>query len=68
MQIGIESAEPLATIDPFKVYVQLKASRPEITLNMLCVLIGAVENRDWCDVARHDRLNIPLQLEQMGLL
>jgi DNA transformation protein len=39
-----------------------------VSLNLLYALIGAVEDRDWRDVAREDRTAILLRLEDMGLL
>ena len=39
-----------------------------MSLNLLYALIGAVENRDWRDVARDDRAGILLRLQDMGLI
>jgi DNA transformation protein len=66
--IGITTPEQLAAQDPFAVYARLKANQPGVGLNLLHALIGAVENRDWRDVAREDRTSILLRLEDMGLL
>lgn len=65
--IGITTPEQLAAQDPFAVYARLKASRTGVSLNLLYALIGAVENRDWRDVAREDRLAILLRLEERGV-
>jgi DNA transformation protein len=65
--IGITTPEQLAAQDPFAVYARLKANQPGVGLNLLHALIGAVENRDWRDVAREDRTSILLRLEDMGL-
>ena len=35
---------------------------------MLYALIGAVEDRDWREVARTDRTSILMRLDDMGLL
>ena len=66
--IGITTPEHLAQHDPFAVYARLKATRPGVSLNLLYALIGAVENRDWRDVARDDRTGILLRLQDMGLI
>lgn len=66
--IGITTPENLATQDPFAVYARLKATQPRVSLNLLYALIGAVEHRDWREVARDDRTSILLRLEDMGLL
>ena len=66
--IGIGTPEQLAAQDPFEVYARLKANNPGVSLNLLYALIGAVENRDWREVAREDRTSIVLRLEEMGLL
>ena len=39
-----------------------------MSLNLLYALIGAVENRDWREVARYDRTSILLRLQDMGLM
>ena len=66
--IGITSPDELKAQDPFVVYARLKATQPGVSLNLLHALIGAVENRDWRDVAREDRTSIVLRLEDTGLL
>ena len=48
-------------------HARLHASRTGVSLNLLYALIGAVEYRDWRDVARQDRLAILLSLEERGL-
>lgn len=68
VNIGIESAEQLAGSDPFADCARLKASQPGITLNLLYALIGVVENCDWTDLARQDRLRILLRLGKMASL
>jgi len=66
--IGITTPDHLAAQDPFAVYARLKATHPGVSLNLLYALIGAVEDRDWREVARVDRTVILLRLEDMGLL
>ena len=66
--IGITTPEHLAAQDPFTVYARLKATQPGVSLNLLYALIGAVEDRDWREVARVDRTAILLRLQDMGLM
>lgn len=66
--IGITTPEQLAAQDPFAVWARLKATHPGVSLNLLYALIGAVEHRDWQDVARDDRTTILLRLQDMGLM
>jgi DNA transformation protein len=66
--IGIDTPEQLAAQDPFEVWARLKAAQPGVSLNLLYALIGAVERRDWREVARQDRTAILMQLQDMGLV
>ncbi len=66
--MGITTPEQLAAHDPFEVYARIKAAQPRASLNLLHALIGAVEDRDWREVARMERTPILLRLEEMGLL
>ena len=67
-EVGIETPQELAALDPFEVYARIKARQPRASVNLLYALIGAVEGRDWRDVARSERTTILLRLEEMGLL
>ena len=64
--IGITTPAQPASQDPFPVYARLKAAQPGVTLTLLYALIGAIEGRDWRDVARTERLSILLRLEERG--
>ena len=66
--VGISTPEQLAAQDPFEVYARIMARQPRASVNLLYALIGAVENRDWREVARSERTTILLRLEDMGLL
>ena len=66
--IGITTAEHVAAQDPFEVYARIKAAQPRASLNLLYALIGAVEGRDWREVARQDRTGILMRLQDMGLV
>lgn len=66
--IGITTPEQLAAQDPFAVWARIKATQPGVSLNLLYALIGAVEHRDWRDVARDERTRILMRLQDMGLM
>ncbi len=59
---------PTGGAGPVRGLCSLKAAQPGVSLNLLCTLIGAVEDRDWRDVAREDRTAILLRLKDMRLL
>lgn len=66
-QIGVASASQLRARDPFDLYAQLKAFDNAVSLNMLYALIAAIEDRDWREVARSDRMRILMRLDDLGL-
>ena len=66
-QVGITSAAQLAAADPFLLYAALKARDARVSLNLLYALIGAIEDRDWREVARSDRTRILMRLDELGL-
>ena len=66
--VGIHTAAQLRAQDPFAVYARLKrVAGAGVSLNMLYALIGAVEDRDWRDIARERKTEILLRLDDMGL-
>lgn len=67
-EVGIDAPQQLAALDPFEVYSHVRARQPRASVNLLYALIGAIEDRDWRDVARVERNSILLRLEEMGLL
>jgi len=64
---GFASPEALRSADPFVVYARVKRAHPRASLNLLYALIGAVEDRDWREVARRERTTVLLRLDEMGL-
>lgn len=66
--VGIGTAAQLRDADPFELYALLKRRDPRTSLNLLYALIGAIEDRDWREVARRERTSILLRLEAMRLL
>ena len=62
-QAGIHTVEQLRELGAVRAYVQVKQSGVNASLNLLWAMEGALSNRHWQDVAKHDRLNFLLELE-----
>lgn len=63
-QVNINTPDELRAIGPVEAFIvlsELAGSNP--SLNFLYALVGAVEDRDWRDVAREDRASLLLALE-----
>jgi DNA transformation protein and related proteins len=65
---GVHSAAQLRQADLFALYGAIKSRHRSASLNLLYGLIGAVQGRDWRDVARQDRTSVLLRLDELGLL
>lgn len=66
-RVGITTAAELHASDPFLLYEHIKTVEPSASLNLLYALIGAIENRDWRDVARDDKTRILMRLDDLGM-
>lgn len=64
---GIHSPAQLAELGAVDAYALLKQSRKAVSLNMLWALEGALNDRDWRNVARHDKLRLLTELEARGV-
>jgi DNA transformation protein and related proteins len=64
-EAGIDTTAKLKANDPFALYLKIKRKRGNVSINLLYALIGAIEDRDWRDVARTDRTAILLTLDDM---
>ena len=62
---GIHTRAQLQAADPYRLYLQLRASRPGVSLNLLYALIGAQENVDWRLVARERKTAILMRLDDL---
>jgi DNA transformation protein and related proteins len=62
---GIDTAAKLRAVDPFALYLQIRREQAKVSINLLYALIGAIEDRDWREVARVDRTTILLKLDDM---
>jgi DNA transformation protein len=66
-RIGINTAAELQASDPFTLYARIKTVDAKASLNLLYALIGAIEDRDWRDVARDDKTRILMRLDDLGI-
>ncbi|MEN1726848.1 MAG: TfoX/Sxy family protein [Pseudomonadota bacterium] len=63
-EIGINSPEELRALGAMRTFLRLKAhqgKRP--SLAFLYALVGAIEDRDWLEVARDDRRRLLVELD-----
>ncbi|MCC2616808.1 TfoX/Sxy family protein [Aestuariibacter halophilus] len=64
--VGVHSVEAFMVADPFALYRQL-AEAGYTNLNLLYAMIGAQQGCHWQTVARQQRTQILLRLDDMGL-
>lgn len=65
VQAGIHSLEQLRDLGAVRAYVQVKRSGTNASLNLLWAMEGALSGRHWQEVAKHDRLSLLLELEDV---
>ncbi len=61
---GIHTLEQLRELGAVRAYVQVKRAGNS-SLNLLWALEGALSGRHWQEVAKHDRLRLLLELEDV---
>lgn len=66
-QIGMETVASFLAADPFELYAQLKQRHLQTSLNFLYAMIGAQQNVHWQAIKRHQRGDILMRLDEMGL-
>ena len=64
-QAGICTVEQLCELGAVRAYLQVKRSGGNISLNLLWALEGALSGRHWQEVAKHDRLSLLLELDEI---
>ncbi len=64
-QAGIHTIEQLRELGAVRAYVQVKRVWNGASLNLLWAMEGALSGRHWQDVAKHDRLRLLLELEDV---
>ncbi len=64
-QAGIQTIEQLRELGAVRAYLQVKRSGVNSSLNILWAMEGALSGRHWQEVAKHDRLRLLLELEDV---
>ena len=64
-QAGIHSMKELCKLGAVHAYLQVKSNNSKASLNLLWALEGALTERRWQNVARHDRLRLLMELEDV---
>jgi len=64
-QAGIHTIERLRELGAVRAFVQVKRSWKGASLNLLWAMEGALSGRHWLEVAKHDRLRLLLELEDV---
>lgn len=64
-QAGIHTAEQLRELGAVRAYVQIKRTG-NVSLNLLWAMEGALSGQHWQEVAKHERLRLLLELEDVG--
>lgn len=65
-EVDILSVEQFMAIDPYKLYAKMKPMKG-IGLNSIYAIIGARENLSWLEVARTQKTEILLKLDDLGI-
>ena len=64
MSIGIKSPKELEKIGALEAFIRMRnAEAINPSLNFLYAMIGALENKNWVDIARTERESILMALE-----
>jgi len=62
--IGIKTPENLKEIGAVEAFIKLRQTvDPKPSLNLLYAMVGALENRSWLDIARHERESLLMALD-----
>ena len=65
-EVGIQSVEEFMAIDPYDLYAKIKPKKG-MGLNSIYAIIGARENQSWLEVANTRKIEILMQLDDLGL-
>lgn len=66
-QVGIDSVDQFMRVDPFQLYADLKQKVKGTGLNSIYAIIGAQQDVHWQEVARTQKYEILVRLDDMGL-
>ncbi len=61
--IGVRTHRELARLGAIETYLRLQEAGCKVSLNALWALEGALQDRDWKDIARHERSRLILELD-----
>lgn len=62
---GIHTVKQLRELGAVRAYVQVKRAGTNASLNLLWALEGALTGQHWREVAKHERLRLLLELEDV---
>ena len=63
---GIRTIADLAARGAVRAWDDVRRAGQPASLNLLWALVGALEGRDWREVARHDRPDLLTQIEALS--
>lgn len=66
-QVGIDSVEQFMQTDAFELYAALKEKVKGTGLNSIYAILGAQQDLHWQEVARTQKYEILMRLDDMGL-
>ena len=66
-QVNIHSVDDFLKSEPFELYAQLKREVKGTGLNSIYAILGAQQDRHWQEVARTEKQEILIRLDDMGL-
>ena len=64
-QAGIKTVEQLRELGSVRAYLQVKHHGGNTSLNLLWAMEGALAGQHWREVAKHERLRLLLELEDI---
>lgn len=65
--VGIHTHADLRACGAVGAFIRLKQADQVASLNLLWAMEGALSDRHWRDVAKHDRLRLLVELEERGV-
>lgn len=66
-KVNIHSVDAFMAVDPYELYKQLKHNVKGTGLNSIYAIIGAREDLHWQEVAKNQKTEILMRLDDMGL-
>ncbi|MEZ8826073.1 TfoX/Sxy family DNA transformation protein [Vibrio amylolyticus] len=66
-KVDVHSVDDFMAVDPFELYKRLKLNVKGTGLNSIYAIIGAREDKHWQEIAKTQKTEILLRLDDMGL-